>query len=88
MAQPKPSAAQALYPNLPSATPNEVAQSNRPSLGDALWPSLTPKPPPGWHPEAISLVKWNIRQGLSDDEIARRYHIAKSAVEAIRKLGR
>jgi hypothetical protein len=88
MAEPKPSAAQALYPNLARSTPNEVAQSNRPSLGNALWPSLTPQPPPGWHREDIALVQWNIRQGRSDSEIAKTYGVSKQAVSEIRKLGR
>ena len=82
------SAAQALYPHLRSGTPNEVAQSNRPSLGDALWPQLTPKPPPNWDREGISLIKYCIRQGWSDAEMAQRFGVSKQAVEQIRKLGR
>jgi hypothetical protein len=88
MAQPK-SAAQSLYPHLPSGERQPVAQPKRtPTLADALFPDLTPKPPPGWHREHISLIQWNIRQGQSDDEIARRYRVTKEVVAQIRKLGR
>jgi hypothetical protein len=79
------SAAQALYPNLPSAERPEVAQS-KPNIADAMWPSLTPKPPPGWHREDITFVQWNIGQGRSDSEIAKRYGVSKQAVAQIRKL--
>jgi hypothetical protein len=85
MAQPKPSAAQALYGHLRQGTPNEVAQPNRPSLGNALWPSLTPKPPPGWHREDVALIQ---RASGSNEEVARRYGVSKQVVGQIRKLGR
>jgi hypothetical protein len=77
-----------LYPNLPSAIPPEVQQPRARNAAEGMWPSLTPKPPPGWGREGISLVKYCIRQGQSDDEIARRYHVSKQAVGQIRKLGR
>jgi hypothetical protein len=35
------SAAQALYPNLPSAERPEVEQRRPPNVGDAMWPSLS-----------------------------------------------
>jgi len=79
------SAAQSLYPHLPSAAREPVKQST-PTLADALWPG--PKPPPNWHRESISLVQSNIRQGRSDIEIAKRYGVTKQAIEQIRKLGR
>jgi hypothetical protein len=41
MPQPKPSAASQIWPHLAQGTPNEVAQSKRNSLGDALWPQLS-----------------------------------------------
>jgi hypothetical protein len=44
VAQPK-SAAQAIWGNLPSGARPEVEQ-RRPSLAEALYPSLVPKPPP------------------------------------------
>jgi hypothetical protein len=47
MAQPKPSAAQALYGHLPSAVPALSTQRQPKSLANALWPTLAPpKPPP------------------------------------------
>jgi hypothetical protein len=84
MAPREPSAAQALYGHLPSAARPEVKQ--RPgTLGDALWPSLTPKPPPNWHREDIALIQ---RARGSDAEVARRYGVSKQVVGQIRKLGR
>jgi hypothetical protein len=41
-----PSAAAALYPNLKSGTPDVVQQRQQPTLADALYPSLAPKPKP------------------------------------------
>jgi hypothetical protein len=76
------SAASQIWPGLPQGTPNEVAQS-KPTLADAMWPG--PKPPPGWHREAIALIQ---RASGSDIEIARRYGISKQVVGQIRKLGR
>jgi hypothetical protein len=86
MAQPK-SAASQIYPHLPSGERPEVKQRPN-SLADAMWPSLSPKPPPGWDRESISLIQSNIRQGRSDSEIARGYGVSKQAVAQIRKLGR
>jgi hypothetical protein len=83
---PKTAAGQ-IWPNLAQGTPNEVEQRGG-TLGDALWPSLTPKPPPGWDRESISLIQSNIRQGRSDSEIARGYGVNKQVVAQIRKLGR
>jgi len=84
VAQREPTAAQALYGHLPSAVRPEVSQS-KPNIADAMWPGLTPKPPPNWHPEAVSLIQ---RASGSNAEIARRYGITKTVVEHIRKLGR
>jgi hypothetical protein len=82
------SAASQIYPHLPSAERREVEQRATPNIADALYPSLTPKPPPGWDRESISLIQSNIRQGRSDSEIARGYGVSKQAVAQIRKLGR
>ena len=79
MAQPK-TAAQSLYPNLPSGERPEVKQ-RQPSLAEAMWPG--PKPPPGWRPDDIALIQ---RARGSDAEIARRYGVSKQAVAQIRKL--
>ena len=78
----EPSAAQALYGHLPSAVRPEVKQ-RQPSLADALWPSLSPKPPPNWHREDIALIQ---RAVGSDAEVARRYGVSKEVVGQIRKL--
>jgi hypothetical protein len=77
-----PSAAQSLYPHLPTGERPEVKQS-KPNIADALYPG--PKPPPNWRPEDINLIK---RAVGSDAEIGRRYGVSKQAVEQIRKLGR
>ena len=53
MAQPKPTAAQALYSHLPSAAREPVKQSER-TLADAMWPR--PKPPTT-NPYRESLLK-------------------------------
>jgi hypothetical protein len=45
MPQREPTAAQALYPNLRQATPNEVEQQRKPTLAEALWPR-PPQPSP------------------------------------------
>ena len=82
-----PTAAQAIYGHLPSAAREPVKQS-RPTIGNALWPSLTPKPPPNWRGEDIALIKYSIQQGRSDAEVARRYGVSKQAVAEIRKLRR
>ena len=37
----KPTAAQSLYPNLPSAERAEVQRRNEPTIADALFPSLS-----------------------------------------------
>jgi len=36
-----PSAAAALYPHLPSGTPNEVEHRRKPNVADALFPALS-----------------------------------------------
>jgi hypothetical protein len=82
MAEREPTAAEALYGHLPSASRPEVKQ-RQPSLADALWPG--PKPPPGWRPDDICLIQ---RARGSDAEVARRYGVSKQAVGQIRKLGR
>jgi hypothetical protein len=41
MAQPKPSAAQALYGHLPSAAREPSTQRQPKSLADAMWPGLS-----------------------------------------------
>jgi hypothetical protein len=79
-----PSAAQSLYPHLPTSARPEVKQS-KPNLAEAMYPG--PKPPPGWHREDLSLIKREFGQGGSDIEIARRYGITKQVVGQIRKLG-
>jgi hypothetical protein len=44
MTQPKPTAAEALYPHLPSSTPAEVEQSRlRPSLSAAMYQKAAAK---------------------------------------------
>jgi hypothetical protein len=77
-----PSAAQSLYPNLPSGARPEVKQE-QPRLAQAMWPG--PKPPPNWHREDINLIQ---RAVGSDAEVGRRYGISKQVVSEIRKLGR
>jgi hypothetical protein len=44
MAQPKPTAAEALFPHLPGRE-EYVAKQQRPSLAEAMWPRPKPKPP-------------------------------------------
>jgi hypothetical protein len=39
-----PSAAQSLYPNLPSATPDVVEKRQQGTVAAAMYPSLVPKP--------------------------------------------
>jgi hypothetical protein len=46
MTQPKPSAAQALYPHLARGTPDEVEQRRKPnSVAEAMWPRPQPQRP-------------------------------------------
>jgi hypothetical protein len=45
MPQPKPTAAQALYPNLAQGTPNEVEQRDKPTTSQAMWPTLATTQP-------------------------------------------
>jgi hypothetical protein len=44
MAQREPTAAQALFPHLPSGSPTEMEQRRASSLGEAMWPRPKPKP--------------------------------------------
>jgi hypothetical protein len=41
MADREPSAAQALYGHLKSGTPQAIEQRREPSIGDAMWPTLS-----------------------------------------------
>ena len=79
------SAAQSLYPNLPTQARPEREQQHAPTIAQAMYPSLAPQPPPNWHREDIALIQ---RASGSNIEIARRYGVSKQVVEQIRKLGR
>jgi hypothetical protein len=56
-----PSAAQALYPHLPSAERREVKQSER-TLAEAMYPRPQAKPP---NPYRESLLR-NLRETIAD----------------------
>jgi hypothetical protein len=83
----EPTAAQSLYGHLPSAAREPVEHPSG-SVAEAMWPGLTPKPPPGWRPDDIAVIRRAFAQGQSDAEVARRFGVSKTAVEQIRKLRR
>jgi hypothetical protein len=41
----EPTAAQALFPNLPQGTPEPVEQRHKPSTAQAMWPALATTQP-------------------------------------------
>jgi hypothetical protein len=61
MADRKPSAAEALYPNLRAAVPERPEQQQRGSLASAMYPSQMPRPKPLPDPNRDSLLR-NLRE--------------------------